>query len=58
MKIALIFASLVCAFLLSSCADQSLMTDEEYRNTKGPAPFSPDYSGVLPDPASNRAAGR
>jgi hypothetical protein len=57
MKIALLFASLACAFLLSSCADQSLMTDEEYRNSKGPAPFSPDFSGVLPDPSTGRPAG-
>ena len=57
MKIAIIFASLACAFLLNSCADQSLMTDEEYRNAKGPAPFSPDFSGVLPDPSKGRPAG-
>lgn len=50
MKIAIIFASLACAFLLNSCADQSLMTDEEYRNNKGPAPFSPDYSGRAYNP--------
>lgn len=57
MKTALIFAALVCAFLLNSCADQSLMTDEEYRAHKGPAPFSPDFSGVLPDPSTGRPAG-
>jgi hypothetical protein len=57
MKIALIVASLACAFLLSSCADNSLVTDEEYRAMKGPAAFSPDYSGVLPDPTTGRPAG-
>lgn len=57
MKIALIVASLGCALLLSSCADTSLMTDEDYRNSKGPAPFSPDYTSVLPDPNVGRPAG-
>ena len=57
MKTALIFAALLSAFLLSSCADQSLMTDEDYVKTKGPAPFSPDYSSVLPDPEAGRRAG-
>jgi hypothetical protein len=57
MKIPLIVATLACAVLLSSCADTSLMTDEEYRQTKGPAPFSPDYTSVLPDPNTGRPAG-
>ena len=59
MKIALIFATLFGALLLSSCADQSLMTDEDYVKTKGPAPFSPDYTSVLPDPdaAARQRAG-
>ena len=49
MKIALIL-SLVCASLFfGGCAgDTSLLTDEEYRATKGPAPHAPDYSAVLP----------
>jgi hypothetical protein len=57
MKIALIIASLACTFLLSGCADTSLMTDEDYRNSRGPAPFSPDYTSVLPDPSAGRPAG-
>jgi hypothetical protein len=57
MKIALVFASLLGGLLLSSCADQSLMTDEDYVKTKGPAPFSPDYTSVLPDPEAGRRAG-
>ena len=57
MKIALIFATLLGAFLLNSCADTSLLTDEDYNRTKGPAPFSPDFSGVLPDPEHGRPAG-
>src|SRR4051794_26208168 len=42
MKIALIFTSLCCAFLLSSCADTAMLTDEEYNRSRGPAPNSPD----------------
>jgi hypothetical protein len=58
MKIAaIIFASICCALVLGGCADQSLMTDEEYRAVKGPAPFSPDFSSVLPDPSTGRPAG-
>ena len=52
MKLALMFAVLACAFLFNGCTDTSLMTDEEYRNSKGPAPFSPDYSGVINNPSN------
>lgn len=48
MKFAFVVVSIAFALFLSSCADQSLITDEEYRQYKGPAPHSPDYSGVLP----------
>ncbi len=27
---------------LGGCADESLITDEEYQARRGPAPFSPD----------------
>ena len=57
MKFAIIFASISCGLLLGSCSDQSLMTDEEYRQMKGPAAFSPDYTSVLPDPTTGRPAG-
>jgi hypothetical protein len=57
MKFAIIVASTFCGLLLGSCSDQSLITDEEYKQLKGPAPFSPDYSSVLPDPATGRPAG-
>jgi hypothetical protein len=57
MKFAIILASICCGLLLGGCSDQSLITDEEYKQMKGPAAFSPDYSSVLPDPARNRAAG-
>ncbi|MFN2621278.1 MAG: hypothetical protein ABR611_00380 [Chthoniobacterales bacterium] len=57
MKFAFFLVALCGAFLLTSCADNSLLTDEEYRQMKGPAPFSPDFSGVLPDPSTGRPAG-
>ena len=57
MKFAIILVSICGALFLGGCADQSLMTDEEYRQNKGPAPFSPDYSSVLPNPNTGRPAG-
>ena len=37
------------ALLLGGCAaDETLMSDEEYRARKGPAPHSPNFSGVVP----------
>jgi hypothetical protein len=57
MKFAIVLTSICCALLLGGCSDRSLITDEEYRQIKGPAPFSPDYSSVLPDPATGRPAG-
>jgi hypothetical protein len=57
MRAALIFAFGCCALFLAGCADNSLISDEEYRATKGPAPFSPDFSNVLPDRATGRPAG-
>jgi hypothetical protein len=43
------FVSAVALFL-GSCAEQPLLSNEEYDATHGPAPFSPDYSSVLPQP--------
>jgi hypothetical protein len=58
MKFAIIIASIACALLLGGCADQSLITDEEYARHKGPAPFSPDFSSVLPQaPSASNAGG-
>ena len=57
MKLAALLFVLSGALFLTSCADQSLMTDEEYQKNKGPAPFSPDFSSVLPDPTTGRPAG-
>lgn len=57
MKVALILTAIAWALLLGGCADQSLMTDEDYYKNKGPAPHSPDFSRVLPDPSTGRPAG-
>lgn len=48
MKPFLLLACLVSALFLSGCADQSLISDEEYRDMKKPAPFSPDPTVNLP----------
>jgi hypothetical protein len=50
--------ALVCgALLLGGCADPSLMTDEEYANSRGPAPHSPDPTSNLPQPYDPRTGG-
>jgi len=51
MKFAIILASVCCALLLGGCADQSLMTDEDYARYKAPAPFSPDPMQHIPVPS-------
>jgi len=48
MKFAIILASICAGILLGGCSDQSLMTDEEYANSRGPAPHSPDPTIHLP----------
>jgi hypothetical protein len=48
MKVAFTLALICGSLLFGGCADTSLMTDEEYRNSKGPAAHAPDFSGVLP----------
>ncbi len=52
MKFVIILASICCLFVFGGCADNSLMTDEEYVKSKGAAPYSPDFSSVLPNPGS------
>jgi hypothetical protein len=49
MKILFVLFVSVFALLLGSCAEQ-------YKANRGPAPYSPDFSGVLPQP-SNRPPG-
>ena len=39
---------LCCGLLLGGCADQSLLTDEEYREMRKPAPNSPDPMQHMP----------
>jgi hypothetical protein len=56
MKLALILASVCGALLLGGCADNSLMTDEEYSAARGPAPHQPDPTYHLPQ-YSQRPAG-
>ena len=56
MKIFILLAALVVALALGGCADQSLVSDEEYKAMKGPAPFSPDPTAYLPQ-QSNRPPG-
>jgi len=51
MKFAIILAFLCGALLLGSCADQSLLTDEDYVKYKGPAAFSPDPMEHIPVPS-------
>jgi len=46
MKIIFVFAALCCAFLFTSCADTALLTDEEYKETHGPAPNSPNAAAA------------
>ncbi len=56
MKIFLVLVASVAALVLGGCADQSLISDEEYKATKGPAPNSPDPMQHIPVP-SDRPAG-
>ena len=56
MKILVVLFVSVVAFLLGSCAEAPLMSDEEYNARRGPAPNQPDYSANLPQ-TSNRPPG-
>jgi hypothetical protein len=56
MKILFVLFVSVFALLLGGCAEQPLMTDEEYYARKGPAPFSPDPTANLPQ-SSGRPPG-
>jgi hypothetical protein len=55
MKSLLAFVFVCAALFFGGCADNSLMTDEDYYNVRGPAANSPDFSGHLPyNPHTNR----
>lgn len=57
MKLILTLALACAALLWGGCADQSLLTDEEYANSRRPAPNSPDPIGYIPN-NNNRMTGR
>ena len=57
MKILFVLFVSVFGLLLGGCAEQPLMSDEEYYARKGPAPHSPDYSSVLPQQPNSRPGG-
>jgi hypothetical protein len=53
MKIHFLLVASVLALLVGGCANDSMMTDEEYDEAhSGPAPGSPDPTGHLPPPPS------
>jgi hypothetical protein len=54
MKLILTLALVCGSLLLGGCADQSLMTDEEYANSRRPAPNSPDPTNYIPQPYDPR----
>jgi hypothetical protein len=56
MKILFVIFVSVFALLLGGCAEQPLMSDEEYNARHGPAPYSPDPMENIPQP-SNRPPG-
>ena len=54
MKIPFVLILLGCAFFLGACADQPLVSDEEYNARHGPAANSPDPTSHLSQsPLSN-----
>jgi hypothetical protein len=58
MKALVVLFVSVVAFLLGSCAEGPLMSDEEYNARKGPAPNQPDFTANLPNQnTSSRPSG-
>ena len=57
MKLIFTLALVCSALLLGGCADQSLTTDEEYANSRGPAPHGPDPSAYLPQNSLSNSGG-
>lgn len=58
MKILFVLSVSVLALLLGGCAEPPLLSDEEYNAVHGPAPHSPDFSNVIPQPTSTQATSR
>lgn len=54
MKILFVLIASMSALFLSGCVDRPLISDEEYNATRGPAPYSPDYTGILPQPSQQQ----
>jgi hypothetical protein len=52
MKILFVLFVSVFALLLGGCAEQPLVSDEEYNARHGPAPFSPDPMAHIPAPST------
>jgi hypothetical protein len=48
MKIFLLLVASIATLTLAGCAQGPLVSDEDYKAMKGPAPFSPDPTVVLP----------
>ena len=48
MKSILILVFACASLFLGGCANNSLMTDEEYENSRGPAPYAPDPTRHIP----------
>jgi len=48
MKILFALFVSVFALFLGGCAEQPLMSDEEYYARRGPAPDAPDYAARVP----------
>jgi hypothetical protein len=59
MKKLIVLIVLATGFILGGCADRPILTDEEYNRARGPAPNSPDFSGILPGArGSSQGGGR
>ncbi len=56
MKIVIVLIVSVMGLVLGGCAEQPLLSDEEYNAIHGPAPFSPDPMANIPQ-TSRRPAG-
>ena len=55
MKMILTLALACSALLIGGCADQSLVSDEEYEKMKGPAPYASDPTRHMPQSAAQRS---
>jgi len=53
MKMISLLVVLISAFCLGGCADQSLVSDEEYNASQSPAGYAPDPTGHVPQPTDH-----